>query len=124
VKVLLNRAQRCSLIPVSEVEKILGVPVYMSFPNDYLEVHTALLSGKHVSPVSEPVAGFASLAVAIGMATNPSSLTSRDYWICFGRGKSRYRRLLNGTGSFLSRQELRPKPHLSRLVQGRVSGSS
>ena len=65
VKVLLNRAQRQSLIPVSEVEKVLGVPVYMSFPNDYLGVHRALTSGKHVSASSELGAGFAALAGAI-----------------------------------------------------------
>ena len=65
VKVLLNRAQRRSLIPVSEVEKILSVPVYMSFPNDYLGVHRALTTGKHVSPASELGAGFVALAAAI-----------------------------------------------------------
>ncbi len=65
VKVLLNRAARHSLIPVSEVEKVLGVPVYMSFPNDYLGVHRALTSGKHVNPSSELGAGFAALAKSI-----------------------------------------------------------
>lgn len=65
VRVLLNRATRQSLIPVSEVEKILSVPVYMTFPNDYLGVHRALTSGKHVSPASELGAGFGALAAAI-----------------------------------------------------------
>ena len=71
VKVLLNRAQRNSLIPVSEVQKVLGVPVYMSFPNDYLGVHRALTSGKHVSPGSELGAGFGALAAAIRNGAQP-----------------------------------------------------
>ena len=75
VKALLNRAQRRSLIPVSEVEKVLGVPVYMSFPNDYLGVHRALTSGKHVSPASELGAGFSALAAAIRNGGHPKAPT-------------------------------------------------
>jgi len=71
VKVLLNRSQRHSLIPVSEVEKVLGAPVYMSFPNDYLGVHRALTSGKHVSASSELGTGFAALATAIRTGERP-----------------------------------------------------
>jgi len=71
VRVLLNRAQRNSLIPVSEVEKVLGVPVYMSFPNDYLGVHRALTSGKHVSSSSELGARFGVLAAAIRNGEEP-----------------------------------------------------
>jgi pilus assembly protein CpaE len=77
VKVLLNRATRRSLIPVSEVEKVLGVPVYMSFPNDYLGVHRALTSGKHVSPSSELGAGFAALAAAIRNGEPPKPAARR-----------------------------------------------
>ncbi len=65
VRILLNRAQRRSLIPVSEIEKVLGAPIYMSFPNDYLGVHKALTSGKHVSAASELGARFRALAEAI-----------------------------------------------------------
>ena len=74
VKVLLNRLQRRSLIPVAEVEKILRAPVYMTFPNDYLGVHKALAAGKHVSPASELGAGFRALAEAMrgsGQPTQP-----------------------------------------------------
>ena len=75
VKVLLNRAQRYSLIPASEVQKILGVPVYMSFPNDYLGVHRALTSGKHVNPASELGTGFGALAAAIRYGEGPKKPT-------------------------------------------------
>jgi Flp pilus assembly CpaE family ATPase len=74
VRVLLNRLQRNSLIPVSEVEKILQAPVYMTFPNDYLGVHKALTAGKHVSPASDLGVGFRSLAEAMrgsGQPTQP-----------------------------------------------------
>jgi pilus assembly protein CpaE len=71
VRVLLNRAQRHGLMSVSEIEKVLGAPVYMSFPNDYIGVHKALTQGKHVSPASELGAGFHALAEAIRNGGEP-----------------------------------------------------
>ena len=71
VKILLNRAQRHGFIPVSEVEKVLERPVYMSFPNDYMGVHKALTAGKHVNPSSELGKGFRALAEAIRSAERP-----------------------------------------------------
>jgi pilus assembly protein CpaE len=65
VRVLLNREQRRSLIPVSEMQKVLGLPVYMTFPNDYAGVHKALTLGKSVNPASDLGAGFQALAAAI-----------------------------------------------------------
>jgi len=75
VRVLLNRLQRRSLIPVAEVEKILGAPVYMTFPNDYLGVHKALTAGKHVSPASELGQGFHALAEAMRGGGEPTQPT-------------------------------------------------
>jgi len=71
VKILLNRAQRRSLIPISEIEKVLGMKVYMSFPNDYVGVHKALTAGKQVSPGSELGKGFQALAEAIRTPEKP-----------------------------------------------------
>ncbi len=65
VNVLLNRTQRHTLVPIAEIEKLLDVPVYMTFPNDYLGVHKALTSGKNVNPSSDLGAGFRALAAAI-----------------------------------------------------------
>jgi len=65
VRILLNREQRRSLIPLAEVEKVLRAPVYMSFPNDYIGVHKALTAGRHVSTASELGARFLALAQAI-----------------------------------------------------------
>lgn len=71
VKILLNRAQRHTLIPIAEVEKLLELPVYMSFPNDYVGVHKALTAGKNVNPASELGAGFRALAESIRSGSKP-----------------------------------------------------
>ncbi|MCU1274957.1 MAG: hypothetical protein JWO48_2388, partial [Bryobacterales bacterium] len=70
------RAQRSgSLISISEVEKLLQLPVYRSFPNDYIGVHKALTSGKHVNPASELGKGFRLLAEAIRGEEQPAETT-------------------------------------------------
>jgi len=65
IRVVMNRATKNPLIPNSEVEKLLAMPVYMSFPNDYQGVHKALTSGKQVNKASEMGKGFQELARAI-----------------------------------------------------------
>jgi pilus assembly protein CpaE len=72
VKILLNRAQRHMLIPIAEVEKLLELPVYMSFPNDYVGVHKALAAGKNVNPSSELGAGYRALAQSIRSGSRPT----------------------------------------------------
>jgi pilus assembly protein CpaE len=72
VKILLNRSQKRSLIPFSEIEKLLGRPIFMSFPNDYVGVHKALTAGKQVSPASELGKGFLALAKAIRNPQEPA----------------------------------------------------
>jgi len=68
VKILLNREQRRSMISISEVEKVLGMPVYMSFPNDYVGVHKALTAGKHIHASSDLGKRIRALAADIGNA--------------------------------------------------------
>ena len=58
VRVVLNRVHHRALIPVSEVEKLLQLPVYLTLPNDYLGVHEAVTSGRHVDTASELGKGF------------------------------------------------------------------
>lgn len=53
VSILLNRAQKRHSISLSEIEKLLGAPIHMTFPNDYAGVHKALTAGKSVDPSSE-----------------------------------------------------------------------
>ncbi len=53
VSVLLNRMHRRAVVTTEQIENLLGVPVYMSFPNDYQGVHRALQAGRAVEPDSE-----------------------------------------------------------------------
>jgi len=75
VRVLLNRAQKRSMLPISEVEKLLGVPVFQTFPNDYAGVHRALSAGKSVNADSELGRGFRALAESICKSGPPASET-------------------------------------------------
>src|ERR1700680_2709954 len=62
VCILLNRCQKRSLISPSEIEQLLGVPIYMTFPNDYQGVQRAMTSGRWVDTSSELGRQFTSLA--------------------------------------------------------------
>ncbi len=53
VCILLNRCQKRPLISPDQVEQLLGMPVTMTFPNDYQGVHRALTLGRWVEPASE-----------------------------------------------------------------------
>lgn len=53
VSVLLNRRQRRSAISVAQIEDLLELPVYESFPNDYQTVHDAVVSGKAIDRSSD-----------------------------------------------------------------------
>jgi pilus assembly protein CpaE len=52
VSILLNRSQKKGQISLEEMEKLFGMPVFMTFPNDYSGVHHALTVGKQVDPSS------------------------------------------------------------------------
>ncbi|MDP3001439.1 MAG: hypothetical protein Q8N47_28400 [Bryobacterales bacterium] len=65
ISVLLNRTQRRSVISPEQVEKLLGLPVHMSFPNDYVGVHKALTEGRHVRPSCELGKQFTKLAQSL-----------------------------------------------------------
>ncbi len=65
ISVLLNRTQKRSVISPEQVEKLLGLPVHMSFPNDYLGVHKALTEGRHVTPSCELGQRFTKLAQSL-----------------------------------------------------------
>jgi len=72
VVVLLNRAQKRSLISPEQIESLLGVPVMMQFPNDYQGVHRALQLGKPVDSTSELGKQFTHLSnVMLGKKPQP-----------------------------------------------------
>src|SRR5436190_2436120 len=52
VSILLNRSQKRGQISLSELEKLFGMPIHMTFPNDHAGVHEALTAGKHVEASS------------------------------------------------------------------------
>lgn len=62
VSVLLNRSQKRSIISSEQVQSLLGVPVYMSFINDYQGVHRSLQAGRAVEAESELGKQFGRLA--------------------------------------------------------------
>jgi pilus assembly protein CpaE len=65
VCILLNRCQKRPLITPAQIEQLLGLPVYMTFPNDYQGVQRALTAGKWVESGSELGKQFTALANAM-----------------------------------------------------------
>jgi len=53
VSVLLNRCPKRSLISPQQIEQLLGIPIYMTFPNDYQGVQRAMTAGSWVESSSE-----------------------------------------------------------------------
>ncbi len=62
VSVLVNRCSNRPVITPEQIEQILGLPVMMTFPNDYNGVHRALTAGRAIEPTTELGRGFARLA--------------------------------------------------------------
>jgi pilus assembly protein CpaE len=53
VSVLLNRCQKRPLITPQQIEQLLGLPVHMTFPNDYQGVQRSLTFGRWVETNTE-----------------------------------------------------------------------
>ena len=53
VSVLLNRCQKRPVISPAQIEDLLGLPVHMTFPNDYQCVTRALADGRPIDLASE-----------------------------------------------------------------------
>ena len=68
VAVLLNRATKRSAVGVTEVEKLLGHSVYMTFPNDYETVQKAVSEGAPVGRHTSLGRCFWRLAESLGGA--------------------------------------------------------
>ena len=77
VCVLLNRSQRRPLITPEQIEQLLGVPVTMTFPNDYQGVHRALTFGRWVDPTTELGRQFTLLS-QIMLDTRPHPVVQRS----------------------------------------------
>src|SRR5579872_1007439 len=62
---LLNRCHKRPLITTAQIEELVGVPVYMTFPNDYQAVQRALTVGRWLDGSSELSKKFTNLAQTI-----------------------------------------------------------
>ena len=82
VCVILNRCQKRPLISPDQVEQLLGVPVTMTFPNDYQGVHRALTFGRWVDPASELGRQFTLLAQTM-LDNRPRVMDNRKRFIEF-----------------------------------------
>jgi pilus assembly protein CpaE len=82
VCLLLNRSQKHYLIPPAEIEKIIGLPVYMELPNDYKGVHKAFAGARPIEASSDLGKRFADLARRIVSREAPASPPKRfvDYF--------------------------------------------
>ena len=65
VSVLLNRVSPRPVITAEQIEQILGLPVTMTFPNDYNGVHRALTAGRAIDPNTDLGRGFTRLAQSL-----------------------------------------------------------
>ena len=53
VTILLNRTTKRPVISSEQIQSLLGLPVTLSLPNDYMGVHRALTAGQAVDPKSD-----------------------------------------------------------------------
>ncbi len=100
VSVVLNRAQRRSLISTAEVEKLLGMPVRLTLPNDYAGVHRALTDGQRVAPESELGKRFRAIAEGI-LEKRPLDTDKRRFVEYFSLLPARYSLLPSGRKSVM-----------------------
>ncbi len=77
VSILLNRSQKKGQISLAEMEKLFGMPVFMTFPNDYLGVHKALTDGRQVSASSALGGCFRELAETMVNKKAPAPVVKR-----------------------------------------------
>jgi pilus assembly protein CpaE len=89
VCILLNRCQKRPLVTPDQIEQLLGVPVTMTFPNDYQGVHRALTFGRWVEPATELGRQFTLLSQTM-LENRPRAVDHRKKFIEFfslGSGK-------------------------------------
>jgi pilus assembly protein CpaE len=84
VAILLNRCQKRSLITPQQIEQLLGLPVHLTFPNDYQGVQRALTEGRWVEPQSELGKQFTALAGSmIELRQRPSVVPEKKRFLEF-----------------------------------------
>jgi len=91
VDVLMNRAQKRGMVSLTEIERLLGHKVLMSFPNDYKGVHHSLTMGTFVQQSSELGRSFNSFAKTVLERRQQSDAPKRRFVEYFSILPARYR---------------------------------
>ncbi len=88
--VVLNRCTKRPVLTLSEVERILGVPVFASLPNDYQSVQRALHEGTWLPQNSEIAKGIQTLADLLMEKQAPAKETRKSLVGHFAIRSSRF----------------------------------
>jgi pilus assembly protein CpaE len=83
VSVLLNRCQKRPLITPTQIEELVGAPVYMTFPNDYQGVQRALTAGRWVESNTELGKQFNTLVQSMFDTKGPAPVETKKRFIEF-----------------------------------------
>ena len=66
VRLVVNRASRDSDFPITEIERLIGLPVHLQLPNSYPELYKAYAQGRLLAPDTSLGKVFARLAMELG----------------------------------------------------------
>jgi pilus assembly protein CpaE len=80
ISIIVNRVHKRASMGTTEIEKLLGLPVKLMFPNDYPGVHRALANGKRVAPSSELGKRFRAMADTI-LARKPLKVARKRRFV-------------------------------------------
>lgn len=90
VRVVLNRSTKRDAVNSAEIEKLLGLPVDIVFPNDYKGVHNAVASGKPIDADTELGKKFRVEAEAMLSGNKPPDVRNRRFVEYFSLIPARY----------------------------------
>ena len=90
VSIVLNRAGKRDMVSPAEVETLLGLPVHLTFPNDYKGIHKAVAAGKPIDPSSDLAKRFRQEAPSLLSSSTPEKARKRKFVEYFSLVPARY----------------------------------
>ena len=90
VDIVLNRVGRRDVISAAEVEKLLGRPVRLTFPNDYKGIHKAVAAGKPADAKTDLGRRFLSAAQEVLSKRGSEETSKRKFVQYFSLQPARY----------------------------------
>jgi pilus assembly protein CpaE len=90
VSIVLNRVSKRDIVNAAEVERLLGMPVHITLPNDYKGIHSAVASGKPMEWTSELGKRFCAAAKALLSPGQPEDAPKRRFVEYFSLMPARY----------------------------------